>query len=183
MGANTARYDRVSVALHWGTAVLVAGLWLLAQVIDLFPPGAGRVGARSAHIVLGLALAGLIVLRLLWRWLFAAPIAPVDPGLLGRIAAYGHLLLYAALFAVLVTGVANAWIRGDSLFGLFSFPAPAAGNRTLRHLAGEVHEVAANAILILAGLHAVAALAHHFILRDETLRRMLPQRWAPDRPA
>ena len=67
-------------------------------------------------------------------------------------------------------------MRGDSIFGLFSVPSIAPGDRALRRLVGGWHETAANLVLILAGLHAAAALFHHWALRDGVLRRMLPLR-------
>jgi cytochrome b561 len=64
--------------------------------------------------------------------------------------------------------------RGDNLFGLVQVPAFDPGNRALRRAAAGWHELAANWLLILAGLHALVALAHHYIRRDGVLRRMLP---------
>lgn len=86
-----------------------------------------------------------------------------------------HWVLYCGLiFAALVLGLANVWVRGDSLFNLFAVPAYDPGNRALRRLIGGWHALAANGIMILAGLHAAAALFHHYVLRDGVLRRMLP---------
>jgi cytochrome b561 len=183
MQSDFDRYDRLSIALHWLTAILIVGLWVLAQVIDAFPNGVMRTFVRSLHIGLGLSLMGLLVLRLLWRFTFGRKLAPVDAGLLGRLSTYGHWLLYATLAVALGAGLANAWVRGDTLFGMFNFGSGASSDRALRRLIGSVHEVAANAILVLGGLHAVAALLHHFVLGDATLRRMLPSRWVQAKQA
>jgi cytochrome b561 len=66
-------------------------------------------------------------------------------------------------------------VRGDNLFNQWTIPSIAPGNRALRKQVGELHELASNVILIVAGVHALIALTHHFFLRDATLRRMLPR--------
>ena len=85
-----------------------------------------------------------------------------------------HWLLYALLIITVALGVTNVWVRGDTIFNLFGVPAYDPGNRSLIHLVGGWHALAANTVLIVAGVHAAAALFHHYVLRDETLRRMLP---------
>jgi len=171
--AAAPRYDGFTIVLHWTTAALVVLLWLGAQIIDVFPSGAPRIGARSFHIGLGVMLAGVLVIRLLWRLTFGRGLVPGDPGLLGLVAKWTHWLLYVLLAVVVLGGLLNVWVRGDSFFGLFTVPALSSGDRWLRRLVGGVHELAANAILLVAGLHTLAALVHHFILRDTTLQRML----------
>jgi cytochrome b561 len=171
---NIERYDPKSQWLHWTTAALVALLWVLGQVIDLFPRGAPRVTVRSVHICVGIALAVVMIVRLRWRNdpLRVAPPAPVDR--LGVIGAITHRVLYLLVAVVLVIGVLNAWERGDSLFGLVRFPSPAPDNRELREFIEELHEWASNTLLVVALLHAAAALFHHIVRRDDVLRRMLP---------
>ena len=90
------------------------------------------------------------------------------------IARVTHWLLYALLVVAVGFGIANVWVRGDSIFNLFRIPPYDPGNRALMHLIGDRHALFANAVLIVAGVHAAAALFHHYILRDATLRRMLP---------
>ena len=85
-----------------------------------------------------------------------------------------HWALYLLILTTLMLGVANVWMRGDVIFNLFTVPAFDPSNRALRTLIGDWHALAANAILILAGVQAAAALFHHYILRDGVLRRMLP---------
>ena len=89
-----------------------------------------------------------------------------------------HKTLYVALLLTLGLGAYNSWMRGDSIFGLFRLPYFGSYTAAVRHtLANEIvgwHRTAANAILIVAGAHAVAALAHYFILKDSILQRMLP---------
>jgi len=168
------RHDSVTIALHWTTAILVVLLWLIGQTIDFAPEGALRVDYRSIHIVLGLALGVVVLARLVWRTTRADVLAPIDHGVLLLIARVTHWALYALLVLAVALGIATAWIGGESIFNLFSIPSFDPRDRATVRMIHGWHALAANAILIVAGLHAAAALFHHFILRDTTLRRMLP---------
>jgi cytochrome b561 len=170
------RHDRILIALHWTTAGLVVALWSIGQTVDFAPRGSLRVDYRSLHITLGVILAITLLSRLAWRWIIGGLLPPLDHGLLRRLAQVTHALLYALLIGAVTLGIANAWVRGDSLFNLVTLPSFAPNDKALREAIGSYHALAANALLILAGLHAAAALLHHFILGDATLRRMLPWR-------
>jgi cytochrome b561 len=165
-------YDATTVRLHWATAALVLLLWGTAQCIDYFPKGAPRWNARSVHMLLGLVLAVVLVWRIRWRASAGRRLPALgSPGL--RLAGVGmHRLLYLLLVAVVALGVLNAWVRGDHVFQLFEIAPLDAGNKALRQTVGTLHEYGANAILTLAGLHALAALFHHYVLRDGLLDRM-----------
>jgi cytochrome b561 len=124
-------------------------------------------------MLFGLGLGVTLLIRIVVRSAGFGGTPPVTAGLLEGLAKLVHLLLYALMAAVVVLGIANGWARGESLFGFYTlFPAPP--ERALRRTIGGLHELAANAILVVAGLHAVAALFHHYVLRDSVLRRMLP---------
>ena len=77
---------------------------------------------------------------------------------------------------MLVLGIANSWVRGDNLFNLFRIPAWDPSNKALRGEVEELHALAANLLILLAGLHAAAGLLHHYLLKDTVLQRMLPAR-------
>ncbi|QBB72593.1 cytochrome b [Pseudolysobacter antarcticus] len=169
-------YDSKTIWLHWITAVLVVALWCLGETIDWFPRGTGRIAARSVHICLGISLGLILCYRLYWR-IFAGRRLPLaTSGLIQALSTLVLVALYATLFGTVVLGVANAWIRGDTLFNLFTIPAFDPGNKALREQVEDLHGLFANGLLILAGFHAAAALVHHFLLRDNVLQRMLPTR-------
>ncbi|MDE1948131.1 MAG: cytochrome b [Burkholderiales bacterium] len=169
-----ARYDRRSIALHWATALIVVALWVLGQCIDFFPKGTPRVGARSVHIVLGIALGLLILVRLRWRLGQGSKLPPAGAGALDKVALVVHKMLYLLLVATVLLGLLNAIKRGDNLFGIVSFPTFAPDDRALRETIENLHALSANLLLGLAGLHAVAALYHHLVLKDGVLARMMP---------
>jgi cytochrome b561 len=168
-------YDRRTIVLHWLSAALIAALWLAGQSIDWFPRGTPRVMARSLHIGLGALLGLLLLWRLNWRRGGGRQLPPAQAGLGGRTAIGVHHLLYLLALLTVLVGLACVWIRGDNLFNLVTVPAFDPGNKALRHDAVELHELLANALLILAGLHAAAALWHHRVLKDGVLRRMWPR--------
>jgi cytochrome b561 len=175
-GAQGLRHDPTTIALHWATVVLVVVLWSIGQTVDFAPYGALRIDYRSTHIALGVTLGVVLLVRLTWRLTWHRQLPPIDHGLLQVIGRVTHWVLYALLITTVALGITNAWVRGDTIFNLFKVPAYDPGNRALVNEVGDWHALAANAVLILAGVHAAAALFHHYILRDATLRRMLP--WA-----
>lgn len=173
---SAARYDNVSIGLHWLTAGLVILLWIIAQVIDDFARGVPRITVRSTHIALGVILAVVMVARLSWR---ASPRKRAPPAVSGAVGVAGrvvHYGLYALVIGAIVLGITNVWVRGDTLFGLFTVPKLSPGNPGVKKTVEELHQWFGNAVLILAALHASAALYHRFVLKDDVLRRMLPQR-------
>jgi cytochrome b561 len=116
-------------------------------------------------------------------WRLADPPPPLEHTILGawldRLGRLTHYALYALLIAAPVSGIVLQLARGDSLplFGLTEIASPWASDRALARSVKEIHEVAANALVILAALHAAAALVHHWVLCDRTLIRMLPVAW------
>jgi cytochrome b561 len=169
------RYDTATIVFHWVTAVLVLAQWLGAQTIDLFPPGALRVDARSVHITLGVLLAILLVARLVWRATGGRRLPLADVGVLNLIAKATHWGLYALLLAMVLVGMFLAWTRGDSLFNLIKISAYDPGNRVLADQVQELHGTLGWLIVALASLHASAALFHRWVWRDGVLNRMLPR--------
>jgi cytochrome b561 len=176
---NTADgYGAISQSLHWLTVGLVLLAWLLGEFGDAFPRGPARAGALFVHNSAGLAVLAVLALRLAWR-LFDPPPPPV-PTLFGvwldRLARLGHYALYALLVAAPAVGIVLQFARGDALpvFGLFEIASPWPADRAFARSVKEVHEVLANALVLLAAAHAAAALLHHFVLGDRTLARMLP---------
>ena len=166
------RYDSTTIALHWATAISVLALWIIGQTVDLFPHAIADRVVWPVHVVWGFGLVVLVAWRVVWRSSLGAELPPADTGLLNILAKATHYLLYALLAVVLVLGVVNALVRGYNLFGLFSLPQ--IGDRAWRRPLTEWHGLAANALLALSLLHAAAALAHHYVLRDGVLQRMLP---------
>lgn len=175
---STTPYSPVQKLLHWLIFAFVLGLYGITYAEDLFPRGdPGRDAVWWLHISFGMLLCVLVAFRLGWRLSRGAPGLPDAMGGIEKtVARAAHWLLYVLLVAIPVLGVLLTWYRGDALsfFGLFTIPAPVVADRATARSFKELHELAANAILVLAALHAAAALWHHLVRRDDVLRRMLP---------
>jgi len=171
-------YGAIAQSLHWLTVVLVAIAWTLGTFDDVLPKGAARAVGLFVHISAGVAILGALVARVLWRMADPPPQpAPTMLGIWGANAGrLAHYALYALLVAVPIAGIVLQFARGNALplFGLAEIPSPWIADRTYARSAKEVHEVLANALAILAAFHAAAALVHHWVFRDRTLVRMLP---------
>jgi cytochrome b561 len=170
-------YDNVAVALHWTTALLVVVQFVLAITWDDFPKPT-QESMQSLHVSLGVLLTAVIIARIVWRLMPGHQMSSLEVGWV-RIASKGvHYLLYALLVAQATTGFLFRWAQGHpvSFFGLFGIPGPfGAVDRPTRHLLHSIHEYVGWAIVIIAFGHALAALYHHYVLKDRVLRRMLPK--------
>jgi cytochrome b561 len=172
--AVSVKYDRTTISMHWITAGLVVVLWIIGQTADWLPDGPLNTGCWSIHVVLGFALAAVIAWRMIWRNSGGRRLPPADTGVLNGVAKATHYGLYLLLLAVVVLGIINAFVRGYNLFDLVSLPQ--VGDRAMRKPITDWHGLAANLLLGLAGLHAAAALLHHYVLGDSVLTRMVPAR-------
>jgi cytochrome b561 len=167
------RYDNRTILLHWLSAAGIAVMWLLEQGIGLVPRPQHYI-VLSTHIVLGLALIVLFCVRFQWRMLGGGgrKLPAADPGALGKAATGVHHLLYLLVFAVLALGLVVESTRGDTLYNLVALPQLFEVDRPLRRTLTGYHELAANALIILAACHAAAALFHHVVKKDGVLLRM-----------
>jgi cytochrome b561 len=170
-------YGAVAQTLHWTVMALVLVAWLAGQFGDDLPRSA-RAAVLSIHISAGLAVIAFVIIRLAWRLIDAPP--PPEVTVLGRWAEqfgqWMHYALYVLLLAAPAVGIVVQFARGNALpvFGLIEIASPWSADRAFAHNVKEVHEALSNALVILAALHVAAALAHHWVLRDRTLVRMLP---------
>lgn len=177
------RYGAVAQSFHWLAVALVILAWGLGISGDALPKGPARDAGLYIHITAGLLVILLTFVRLLWRG--ADPSPPAEKtefgdwsfaGWMGLGAKLAHFGLYVLLVAVPVIGIAVQFARGDALpvFGLFDIASPWPADRAFARSLKEIHELLAHGLLALAGLHAAAALVHHWVFGDRTLARMLP---------
>ncbi len=174
---NTAsRYGFIASSLHWIIVLGVIAQYLLAEAGEDSEDAASAVADPiSLHASLGVTLLALAVIRVVWRFIDPAPGPPASAkpyeSVLARTV---HVLFYALLFAIPVSGWMLASLEGDSLryFGLFDLPAlaGAASEDTIE----EVHEILFNFLVGLALLHVAAAFKHRLVDSRDFLKRMLP---------
>ncbi|EEA04381.1 cytochrome B561 [Burkholderia sp. H160] len=179
--SSATQYGSIAQFLHWTTAIVVL-------VAFIYGPGGPeqRVYSsmhdfdRQLHETLGLCVFALTLIRLLWRLFDARPETPQMPRWMAVMATTIQWMLYLLLLALPLTAVAGAWLEGHPLTLISGHEiAPLLGTS---HNAGaalaSLHTWLGDAIMWLAGLHAIAALFHHVFLKDDVLVAMLP-RWFP----
>ena len=175
------RYDWPSIALHWLIAVLVITLWILGKRID----AAEDVDARRAlHMSIGMSAWLLIAFRIGWRFRQGHPRVAGVSDRTHRLAKWTHYLMLILLSLMLVSGPVMAWANGATIpvLGGFGIPGPFPASDALRDAAHGVHELSANALLILTLLHIAGALKHLMFHADDVFVRMLwPGRRADDK--
>jgi cytochrome b561 len=157
------------------TVVLVLAAYVLSKGDSHSLYSAAADGLRRIHETLGVLLFIVVVLRLLWRLIDSTPAKQPVPRWMVAAAKLVQVGLYALLVAIPATAVLGTWLEGIpvTLLG-FDIASPISEARGLGQLIMKIHKSLGNAILWVAGVHAGAALFHHFYLRDEVFRSMTP---------
>lgn len=183
MPQKVSHYGAVSQAFHWATAILVLAAFIVGpEGSEQHVYASSGDADRRLHETLGLTVLVLSAARVLWRLAAARPDPPDVARWMGIASRAVQGLLYVLLFAVPLTAIAGAWLEGHPvmlLAGIRIAPPIGASHATGEWLA-EIHGLLGDAILWVAGLHAAAALFHHFVLKDGVLLSMLPRRRDPD---
>lgn len=174
---NGNRYHSLSVSLHWLTLLLLIAVYALMEWKGIFPKGSEpRETMKMWHFMLGLTVLCVTVLRLGARFLFTVPpITPTPPAWQLMLAKLMHLALYIFLLAMPLLGWSVLSAAGKPIpffgFHLFALIEP---NKDLAHTLKEIHETIGVLGYYLIGVHALAAIFHHYFMRDDTLLRMFP---------
>ena len=171
------RYTPGLRRLHWLMALLVAAAYLLIEERGLFPRGSGaRTAMLQGHFWVGLSILLLALWRLRLRVRHGAP--PVTPALDAWntwSARLLHVALYLFFFVQPLLGLATAWSDGKQVLLPFTgvaLPALLPVDHALAHRLEDLHGTIGSVFYWVIGLHIAAALWHHFLRRDDTLRRM-----------
>jgi cytochrome b561 len=170
------RYGLGSIIIHWSMALIIIGMYPLGLYIDTLDYyDAAYKTVPQWHKSIGIMLLALLLLRLLWRTVSAHPPPLAQPTLLALATKTAHFLLYILMLVALVSGymISTADGRAIEVFNWFSIPALPAVIEQQEDIAGLIHYWTTTALIVLSGLHALAALKHHFINKDQTLIRML----------
>lgn len=173
---TTRRWGAVAQLLHWLIVALIIVQVTLATLADDAPP-LRRLALLARHKSFGLTILALAVLRLAWRWANPTPELPTTLRPHERVLArFTHFMLYALLFAMPLSGWTMSSARGFpvSWFGLFQLPDLVPKSKPLYQALVTTHGALACVLAAVVALHIAGALTHHFIKRDDVLRRMLP---------
>jgi cytochrome b561 len=167
----------VTIAVHWTTVLLIAGLFATALAHDQAPDPASANLILTTHRSLGVAVWGLSLARLLWRLTGAR--FPPFPARMPKIQQWAAKLSEYALYLCLIlqpaTGVAQSLYRGKP-FALFAWQVPVllARDKALAKALHEIHEWGGWIMAGIIGLHAAAGLFHALVLRDGVFESMAP---------
>jgi len=176
-GSGRTRYDSLAMALHWLTALLVLIEFGLAESWG-FTPRPTRHQLIVAHMSFGILLTLVLIVRIAWRLMPGHSLSDAARGWAEIVAKALHRLLYLLLATQAALGFVLRW-SGNEAMSFFGLPIPPPFppfSKAAHHLVGEAHDLIGWVIVILVAGHVLAALFHHFVLRDDVLGRMLPKR-------
>lgn len=168
-------YGWIAILLHWTMALAIFAMFGLGlYMVELTYYDAWYKGSLDLHKSVGILIALLWLVRVCWRLSNPAPKALADKPWENKAAHAAHICLYSLMALLFVSGylISTADGQAISVFGLLAVPATLTGNEQA-DVAGEVHEWLAWSLIVLASLHGLTALKHHFINKDKTLVRMV----------
>ncbi len=172
-------YDRSLVMLHWATALLIVAVFASIELREVFEKGSiPREFLKSLHSMLGLSVFALTLVRIFIALRTPEPaILPAPPAWQAYAGKFMHFVIYAILIALPVLGWMTLSAAGKPVpfFGLTLPPMIAESKDTAEWLK-ELHHEIGEIFYWIIGLHVTAALVHHYVVKDNTLRRMMPER-------
>ncbi len=171
------RYNKISIGLHWLMVLLLIAVYATMELHEFFPKGSTpRKALKMWHFMLGLSVLAFAITRLVVRLKTIRPaIIPAPAAWQETLATIMHVVLYAFMICMPIAGWLVLSAAGQTIpfFGL-ELPALIAKDKELANLIVDVHGTVGNVGYFLIGLHALAGLYHHYFLKDNTLKRMLP---------
>ena len=173
--STTAGFGAPAIFLHWLMLALIVVVYAMMDLKSLTVKGSPQRNAMAMwHYMLGLSVFALAWARLLVRTLGSVPqITPPPPAWEARLASIVHIALYALMIGLPLLGWLTLSAKGDPIpfFGV-ELPPLTAKNEALARTWKEIHETSATVGYFLIGLHAAAALYHHYVRRDNTMTMM-----------
>ena len=172
-------FGYIAKSFHWVIAFLIMGMLILGYFLEDIP-AAQQEFVYNIHKSIGIIIFGLVVLRLGWRWCNVQPAYSATYPLIIRFLAHAsHYAIYVVIIAMPLSGWIMSTAAGHAphFLGWFYFPMP--GIMLNQKLAGQMvewHNFLAIVLIGLISLHSAAALFHHFILKDNVLKRMMPNK-------
>lgn len=171
------RWGALARLFHWAIVLMLIGQFIMAEVAEDLPLGMEKIALLARHKSVGITILLLAMLRLGWRAMNPTPKAPLGQPWEHRLARGAHVALYGLLFAMPLSGwmMSSAKNYPVSWFNLLPLPNLVPVSESIYEFMHETHEVLATTLIIVAAAHVLGALRHHFIKRDDVLKRML---WA-----
>jgi cytochrome b561 len=170
-------YGTVSKTLHWLIALLIITLVIVGYIMTDMAPGDLKWTFYSLHKATGVTVFMLVVLRLIWRLQNINPSLPASlPYWQVFLSNLTIILLYIMMFLMPLSGLVFSLMSGHavSYFGLFTIPALSQGATPMGSAARFIHIYGAYSLIGFVILHILGGFYHHFILKDNVLKRMMP---------
>lgn len=172
---HSARFGAISIVNHWVIAVLIIGMLVFGLYIDSLGRGPQQLALLQTHKAIGVIVLVLAAWRVLWRIVQGFPNEVAQMPRWQRVSArVVHIALLTAILVMPIAGYVTSSTGGHpiSMFRLFNMPA-LPKNEAVSAAAATVHSVVAYILIVLICLHVAAALKHHLVDRDATLKRMI----------
>jgi cytochrome b561 len=173
---RAASYTRTAIILHWVIALSIFGLLAVGLYMEDLKASPEKIRLYLMHKSFGLTVLALVIVRIVWRLTHRPPeLPPATPSWQRAAASISHFALYFLMLLMPVSGWLMNSASGFPLkwFGMVPIPALMGTDSEARELWESVHAVSAWLLMALIAVHIAAALKHHFINRDQVLRRML----------
>ena len=168
---NNQKYGIISIIFHWGMAIIILITFLLGKNLqDNFE---NYYFILKLHNSFGLLIFILAIFRIIWKFLNIKPDASTNKIIFMKLASLTHIIFYIFFFIIPITGFLLTNLQGDmvNFFGTH-LPNILERNSELKYYVHDMHYYLGNILLLILSLHILGALYHHFILRDNTLRRI-----------
>ena len=171
------RWGALARLFHWVIVLMLIGQFIMAELAEDLPLGMEKIALLARHKSVGITILLLAVLRLGWRALNPTPRAPAGARWEHALARGAHVALYGLLFAMPLSGwmMSSAKNYPVSWFNVLPLPNLVPVSESIYEFMHETHELLATTLIVIAAAHVLGALRHHFIKRDDVLKRML---WA-----
>jgi cytochrome b561 len=172
------RFGPIAILLHWSVALVIVVVVALGLYLESLDLGDTKNLVLATHKSIGLTILGLMCVRVAWRLTHPAPPLPATMSQLQRwLANMTHVALYVVAFAMPLSGYTSVAARGrdTEFFGLFLVPTWVPLDRAWSNASETAHVYGQYVLYALVAAHVAAALYHHFIVRDDVLKRMWPK--------
>ena len=175
---TSSSYGWPAQLLHWSVAALIVTQFVLAKLAERAADNEAKLtqlALLANHKSVGITIFALALVRICWRFITPAPTLPSEmAGWQTQASKLSHVLLYVFLFALPITGwlMSSASAYTVSWFGLFELPDLVEPSKALKKTLLSSHELLSKALFVVALIHIAAALKHHFIDKDDILKRM-----------
>jgi cytochrome b561 len=172
---TTDSYGLIARLFHWVIFLMVTGIIIGGNIAADMPNGPGKAEMIGLHKSFGFTILVFVLLRLIWRMVNPRPRDLGTNGFQNRLGHAMHLFLYVLLMLQPAVGILMSQSFGHPVtpFHLFSLPTVVSENIRLGKILLEIHETLWVVLAISVGIHAAAALKHHFIEKNRTLMRMI----------